>query len=104
MPTALRTTVAAAAVFAGLLAPAAAASADALPLTPMGQSIEPVAGPSTTGTGSVNTGPTGTGSFDPSAAGSSNLIKALQTGSGQCGGGIGGLPTTFDGSAAPWCH
>ncbi|MVU81866.1 hypothetical protein GPX89_32095 [Nocardia sp. ET3-3] len=98
MPTALRNTVAAAAVFAGLLAPAAVASADALPLTPMGQNADPVAAPNTTGTGSVNTG--AFGSFDPSAAGSSNLIKAFQTGSGQCN-----TPTfpVYDGSANPLC-
>ncbi|MTE17307.1 hypothetical protein [Nocardia aurantiaca] len=100
MLTPLRTTVAAATVFAGLLAPAAAATADALPLTPMQQPVEPVAG--TTGTGSVNTGPTGTGSFDPSPTGSSNLIKAFQTGSGQCNSGTMPFPV-MDGSAAPWC-
>ncbi|MGW4356796.1 hypothetical protein ACWELJ_32395 [Nocardia sp. NPDC004582] len=99
MPTALRTTMAATAVLAGLLAPAAAATAAPLPLTPMQQPAEPVAG--TTTTGSVNTGPTGTGSFDPSAAGSSNLIKALQTGSGQCNN-TSPLPP-LDGQPAPWC-
>ncbi|MFD7843085.1 hypothetical protein ACFV4K_09135 [Nocardia sp. NPDC059764] len=98
MPTALRTTMAATAVLAGLLAPAAAATAAPLPLTPMPQPVEPVAG---TNTGSVNTGPTGTGSFDPSAAGSSNLIKALQTGSGQCNN-TGPIPP-LDGQPAPWC-
>ncbi|MGW2664291.1 hypothetical protein ACWCW7_25285 [Nocardia tengchongensis] len=98
MHTPLRTTMAAAAVFAGLLAPAAAATAAPVPLTPMQQPVEPVAGPTTTG--SVNTGPTGSGSFDPSAAGSANLIKSLQTGSGTCN------PPPFpalDGIRAPWC-
>ncbi|MEU1207955.1 hypothetical protein [Nocardia sp. NPDC005825] len=98
MPTALRTTMAATAVLAGLLAPAAAATAAPLPLTPM-QPAEPVAG--TTTTGSVNTGPTGTGSFDPSAAGSANLIKSLQTGSGNCNNTTPIPP--LDGQPAPWC-
>ncbi|BEK98706.1 hypothetical protein [Nocardia seriolae] len=100
MPSLLRTTLVVAALFGGLLAPAAVASADALPLTPAQQPAEPVAAPNTTGTGSVNTG--ATGSFDASPTGSSNVIKALQTGSGQCRPGLG-IPTTFDGSAAPWC-
>ncbi|MFE4458788.1 hypothetical protein ACFROC_15660 [Nocardia tengchongensis] len=99
MPTALRTTLAATAALAGLLAPAAAATAAPLPLTPLQQPVEPVAGPTTTG--SVNTGPNGTGSFDPSAAGSANLIKALQTGSGQCNNTLP-IPV-LDGSPAPWC-
>ncbi|AYF72743.1 hypothetical protein D7D52_01345 [Nocardia yunnanensis] len=99
MLTPVRTAVAAAAVFAGLLAPVAAATADTLPLTPMAQSAEPVASGSS-GTGSVNTGPTGTGSFDPSPTGSSNVIKSLQTGSGSC------TKPSFpivDGFPPPWC-
>ncbi|MGV9665100.1 hypothetical protein ACWDUL_06575 [Nocardia niigatensis] len=96
----LRTTVAATAVFAGLLAPAAVAAADALPLTPAQPTEQIAGGPSFTG--SVNTGPTGTGSFDPSPTGSSNLIKAFQTGSGQCNSGAIPFPV-MDGSAAPWC-
>ncbi|MCU1645257.1 MAG: hypothetical protein JWN03_5532 [Nocardia sp.] len=88
MITPIRTAVAAASVFAGLLAPAAMAAAEPLALAPVQQSGESVAGPGSTG------------SFDPSPTGSANLIKAFQTGSGQCNK----LPIpSFDGSAAPWC-
>lgn len=99
MMTTVRAVVATATVCAGLLAPAAVASADALTLSPAPQPADVAAG-STGATGSINTGPTGTGSFDPSPTGSSNVIKALQTGSGDCG------PMVFpsgDGTRAPWC-
>ncbi|WP_405138213.1 hypothetical protein [Nocardia sp. NBC_01388] len=88
MITPIRTAVAAASVFAGLLAPAAMAAAAPLALTPAAQTADSVAGAG------------GTGSFDPSPTGSANLIKSFQTGSGQCNKGP--LPV-LDGSAAPWC-